>query len=1297
MAFTLQILHASDLEGGVDAIGNAPNFAAVIDALEAEAEAGGYATILLSAGDNYIPGPFFNASQFIGDQIFTDTYNALFADVLGDEQLSRVGDGRGFTDIAIMNILGFDASAVGNHEFDSGPDAFEGIIEEALDDNTVDDSFGESLADIEHFGALFPYLSANLDVSNDADLGNLYTTDILNSADFVTTPDSLLIGGGANPFKLAASTIVDAGDEQIGVVGATTQRVETISSTGNVVSETGTQDDMPALAANIQPDIDALIAAGLNKIVLVSHLQDSNLERELAELLSGVDVIISGGSDDIFANADDRLREGDDAAVDSYPFLATDADGNPVAVVSTAGEYSYVGRLVVEFDETGVIVPVSIDGAVSGPVATDEQGVLDVTGEADLATAIANSEKATLVNTLTTAVNDQVIASDGTVFGESSVFLDGRRETVRTEESNFGNLTADANLAAARTVDADVIVSLKNGGGIRAPIGEIDGTTGELLPTQSNPASGKDEGEISELDIQNALRFNNGLAIVDLSAEDLKVILEHAVASSGAGSTPGQFPQVGGLRFSFDPDGTAQVLDDGGNVTTPGTRVQSIALVGDDGAVRPIVSDGAVIDGAPESIKVVTLDFLAGGGDGYPFTELSASAPVDTGIGEQQALADFLAANFPAGGDAPFDVEETAPAADTRIQILSERPDNVVSAGDISDRDELGATLVRSFVGDSGDPDDNEGASEVVSHSDGKLYVTNGAADRIDIFTLDGAADQTPETIDLSGLDGYDGVQSVAAANGLIVAAVDSGLNEAGERVNGFAAIYDAATLELITTVEAGALPDMVTFTPDGTRALIANEGQFNAEDIEDDGLSADAPGSVTVIELADRDTITATTIGFTQELIDAADGVRLHPDADPVNDLEPEYISVTPDGTMAYVALQENNAFAVMDLATLEFTQLVSMGLVDHSNGADMDATDDTVIDIAPRNTLGLRMADAIVAFDVGGATYVATANEGDGRGDGIDDDGTAVAFGDEARVGDLLDAGLIDESVDTAGLDRLAVSTIDGDTDGDGDIDVLHSFGGRGFTIFDEGGNVVFNSGSELESIIADRAPERFNNDDGESVGSVDDDGDVIVQNRSDAKGPEPEAIEFGLVGNRPYLFVGAERDSGVFVYNMADPANPVFVSYIDGFATDNVSPETIDFIPASESATGNAQIAVSYEVSGSTAVYDLAVPADEAQVEEVYFVSVGRPSDTAGRDFWSEVFGTASIEFLAEAFDQSAEFNALIDGLTDADGLNVVTNNAFGRDATADEQAEFLPVIAESGYDQVFLSLVDQIDLA
>ncbi|MEM6482594.1 MAG: endonuclease/exonuclease/phosphatase family protein, partial [Pseudomonadota bacterium] len=223
----------------------------------------------------------------------------------------------------------------------------------------------------------------------------------------------------------------------------------------------------------------------------------------------------------------------------------------------------------------------------------------------------------------------------------------------------------------------------------------------------------------------------------------------------------------------------------------------------------------------------------------------------------------------------------------------------------------------------------------------------------------------------------------------------------------------------------------------------------------------------------------------------------------------------------------------------------------------------------------VGFRMADAIASFDIDGITYIATANEGDSRDS------------DEDRVEDLADDGLLDESLDITGLERLEVSTIDGDDDGDGDIDTLHTFSSRSFSIFDADGNLIFDSGSEFEEIIANLAPERFNDDDG-------DDG----EDRSDAKGPEPEAIIIGEVDGVTYAFIGLERDSGILIYDVSDPAKSEFVNYIPPAFVDTTEdgdvarhgPETITFISAEESTSGKAQIAVAYEISGSTIVYDL-----------------------------------------------------------------------------------------------------------
>ena len=660
--YKLQILHASDLEGGVDAIDSAANFAAIVDKLEDEFDN----TITLSAGDNYIPGPFFGAA---GDSSLRTPLQEFYQEYFNNSGLTNVREDVGRVDISIMNAIGFDASAVGNHEFDAGTNTFSTII--------GTDIRGTTLGDVRWLGAQFPYLSANLDFSGDSNLSGLYTSDILTNTEFQSTPDDLTAAGEAP--KIAPATIIEEGGEKIGVVGATTQLVETISSTGGVDVIDPETNNMAELAKILQPTIDQLIADGINKVVVVSHLQQIALEKELVGLLSGVDVIIAGGSDTLLADDTDVLRNGDTATED-YPFETTNKDGDPAVIVSTDGEYSYVGRLVVDFDAQGRVILDSIDENVSGAYATDEAGLNAVYGE-DVANAFAEGTKGEQVQALTQAVDAVVIAKDGIIYGNTDVFLEGRRSEVRTEETNFGNLTADANLAAAKKADDSVVISIKNGGGIRAEIGAIDGITGEELPTRANPEAGKEAGEISQLDIENSLRFNNELTLLTVTAQELLDIVEHGVADSGDGRTPGRFPQVSGLKFSFDDDLPA------------GERVQSLAVVDEDGEIIDVIArDGELQGETSRTFRIVTLNFLAGGGDGYPFPtgesanrqDLVVDGAARTGLAtaaddgsEQDALAEFLAENFSTEADA-FDIADLPPAQDMRIQNLDFREDTVL-------------------------------------------------------------------------------------------------------------------------------------------------------------------------------------------------------------------------------------------------------------------------------------------------------------------------------------------------------------------------------------------------------------------------------------------------------------------------------------------------------------------------------------------------------------------------------------------------------------------------------------------
>ena len=635
----LQILHAADQEAGIPAIEDAVNFSAVINGLEDDFEN----TLKLSSGDIYIAGPFFNAS----DEIYGEP---------------------GIGDILINNALGFQAVAVGNHELDLGTQAFANLIP------ANSEITGPGIDEGGYQGTQFPYLSTNIDFSFELD----------DDEDTIDLANLVVEDGGAPQLNtISGSVVIEVGGEEIGIVGATTPALPTISSTGDLVVSPSDSDDIAALAEIIQETVDELTATGINKVILLTHMQQISIEEELAEILTDVDVIMAGGSNTLLATEDDILRDGDTRDA-SYPLEFTSPNNEPVLVINTDGNYKYVGRLIADFDENGIIT--SFDDELSGAYATDDEGVDRVYEEDVDPEDVADP---TIV-AVTNAINDNISDRDGNIFGSTDVFLNGTRGDVRTQETNLGNLTADANLFIAQEYDSDVVVSIKNGGGIRDNIGQsfipAGGTSDDLvqLPPAGNSFANKEEGQISQLDIENSLRFNNDLTLLTVTAEELKQIIEHGVAATTDTSTPGQFPQVGGLAFSFDATQQAIEFDDTG-VVTDGERVRSLAIVDENGAIADVVvSDGEIVGDADREIRLVTLGFLAGGGDSYPF-ELFGEDRVDledeslpsgatnnanfTNNGtEQDALAEYLSVNFPANGNPSFSDADTPPKEGERIR-----------------------------------------------------------------------------------------------------------------------------------------------------------------------------------------------------------------------------------------------------------------------------------------------------------------------------------------------------------------------------------------------------------------------------------------------------------------------------------------------------------------------------------------------------------------------------------------------------------------------------------------------------
>ena len=446
----------------------------------------------------------------------------------------------------------------------------------------------------------------------------------------------------------------------------------------------------------------------------------------------------------------------------------------------------------------------------------------------------------------------------------------------------------------------------------------------------------------------------------------------------------------------------------------------------------------------------------------------------------------------------------------------------------------------------------DESAAEINAFDPGsdRLFVINSSSVTIDILDL---SDPSNPTL-ISEIDAIAfgaAANSVAVKNGVVAVAIASD----PETDPGKVVFFDVDG-NVTGEVTVGALPDSLTFTPDGTQVLVANEGQ--------PGDEVDPEGSISIINVSDLSVRTASFTDFKgQEETLRADGVRIFPGVSAANDFEPEYIAVSPDGTTAYVTLQENNAVAVVDIATATVTEIQPLGVKNHAlAGNGLDGSDrDEAINIQPRPVFGLYMPDAIATYTVNGQTYYVTANEGDARDE-------------DTRISDLvLDPTAFPNAAelqDDAVLGRLDASTVDGDTDGDGDYDQLFTYGSRSFSIFDSSGTLVFDSGDDFEQITAQQLPNDFNanNDENDSF-----------DNRSDNKGPEPEGVAVGEVDGRTYAFVGLERISGIMVYDITNPANSTFVQYINNrdFSGDaaagsagDLGPEGITFISAADSPT-------------------------------------------------------------------------------------------------------------------------------
>lgn len=432
-----------------------------------------------------------------------------------------------------------------------------------------------------------------------------------------------------------------------------------------------------------------------------------------------------------------------------------------------------------------------------------------------------------------------------------------------------------------------------------------------------------------------------------------------------------------------------------------------------------------------------------------------------------------------------------------------------------------------------------------------------------------------------------------------------------------------------IKAVTAGALPDMVTFSPDGRTVLVANEGE------PDTDYNVDPEGSISVITLVQGiPADVAQTINFnsdmtfSSDLLDAEDydtdakrmailqlaGIKFAgPEGTTVaQELEPEYITFAADGKKAYVSLQESNAIGIIDLDTMK-VEVKALDFKDWGNyQLDFTNKDEVPNFQSVPGLYGMYQPDTIASYQWNGATFILSANEGDSR----DYD----AYSEEVRVKDIIDPdelnmtlsselqAIYDASGGKDGLGRLKVTTVLGDNDNNGEYEALYAYGGRSFSIWDQNINQVFDSGDDFEKISAAVLGNHFNSAHTENKGD----------NRSDDKGGEPEAIAVGEINGRTYAFIALERSGDLFTYDVTNPFQVAFVAHYNNrdFSTDfeldddltnpcdiaegmncnevalsgDLGPESIKFVAATDSPNGNALLIIGNEVSGTVTIYQV-----------------------------------------------------------------------------------------------------------
>jgi len=496
--FSVRILHTNDLHSRVDQVSKYNNNCSADAAAEGKCF-GGYARIaakvreLRSTGDNVLL--LDGGDQFQGSLFYT-TY-------------------KGYLAASMMNLIGYEAMAVGNHEFDDGPETLAAFIARVG----------------------FPVISANIDASKDANLFGM----------------------------IQSHAVLDVGGEKVGIIGFTAEDTPELASTGDLVVFNKIEDA-------VRPVIADLEAQGVTKIIALSH-SGMVRDREVASGIDGIDVIIGGHDNTFLSNTSDK-------ADGPYPTVVRAPNGDPVLIVQAFAYSRYLGDLSVTFDDAGVAT------AWAGePIVLDSE----VPQDPQILAAIDT-------------LRGPVEAMKGKQVGMFSADMDGDRKNCRAKECTMGNLITDALLWKTKSQGTEI--AIQNGGGIRASIPGGDVTMGDVL---------------------TVLPFQNSIATFKLKGSDVVAALENGVGQVEEGA--GRFPQVGGMRYTWDPS------------KEPGSRIVSAEVLQNDGSFVPL---------DPEKVySVVSNDFMRGGGDGYAVFRDKGMDAYDSGPGLEEAVAEYVGLHSP--------------------------------------------------------------------------------------------------------------------------------------------------------------------------------------------------------------------------------------------------------------------------------------------------------------------------------------------------------------------------------------------------------------------------------------------------------------------------------------------------------------------------------------------------------------------------------------------------------------------------------------------------------------------------